>query len=471
MTTREEPLDPEEVLAAAEAAHLAARRAGAAATSNEGVDPSSSSQGASADDPERPRQTDQAGRSTGPDRPDGSGRARRRWVGRDRAPLPLAAAIAACWAATVSLVPVAVVVVLLQAAESGTAAVAGSVRTAAVGWLLGHGVPVTTEVGRLSLAPLALTALAAWRVTRAGIHVTRAMGARNSRSPRQAAIAAAAVAAAYGVLGLIVGSVVDSPQWSIGPVRSGATLAGFGFLTAGYGALRATGVAGDLIGKVPGLVRDGARCGLVGTVTLLAAGAATAGIAVAAAGDRAAETLAAYRTGVAGLTGLVLLCLAYAPNLAIWAVSYLVGPGFAVGTGTVVRGSDVTLGSLPPLPVFAGLPQSPLPTVGATLLLVPVLAGGVAGWLLARTGGSRARSNPRQGQELSWTRLAGGAAVSGVVGGLLLGFAAAASGGSLGGGHLAAMGPAPLLVTLFSIATLTVGALLGAGLTAGFARY
>lgn len=469
MTTREEPLDPEEVLAAAEAAHLAARRAGAASTPNEDEDPSSPR--ASADDSGRPEQTDRPGRSTGPDRPGGPGRAGRTWAGRGRAPLPLAAAIAAGWAAAVSLAPVAVVVVLLQAAESGTAAVADSLRTAALGWLLGHGVPVTTEVGRLSLAPLALTALAAWRVARAGVHVTRAMGARNSRSPRQAAVAAAAVAVAYGVLGVATGFIVDSPQWSIAPVRSGVTLAAFGFLAAGYGAARATGVAADLVGRVPVLVRDGARCGLVAVVTLLAAGAAMAGIAVAAAGDRAAETLAAYRTGVAGLSGLVLLCLAYAPNLAVWAVSYLVGPGFAVGTGTVVRGSDVALGSLPPLPVFAGLPQNPLPTVGATLLLVPVLAGGVAGWLLARSGGSRARSGPRRGQELGWVRLAGGAVVSGVVGGLLLGVAAAASGGSLGGGHLAAMGPTPLLVGLFSVATLTVGALLGAGLTAGFARH
>lgn len=443
MTTREEPLDPEQVMAAAEAAHLAARRARSATPS--------ATPPAVADLSRSPR-----GAAPATARP-------------GRAPLPLAAAIAAGWAATVSLVPAAVVVVLLQAAEPGPAAVGHSARVATAGWLLAHGVPVTTAAGPLTLAPLALTALAVWRVVRAGVHVTRAIGARDSRSPRRALLAAAGVGVGYGIIGGALGLAVDTPEWGVSPVRAGLTLGAFGFLIGGYGAVRTVGLLAAWSERVPRLVRDAGRCGVVAALTLLAAGAAGAGIAIAADGDTAAETLAAYRTGITGLAGLVLLCLAYAPNLAVWAVSYLVGPGFAVGAGTVVRGSDLVLGSLPPLPVFAGLPKGPLPTTGAVLLLVPVIAGGVAGWLLARlmpgaTSGSGAAKEP------SWARLAGGAAMSGVVGGVLLGLAAMVSRGSVGGGALATMGPTPLLVAMFATVALTVGALLGAGFTAGFAR-
>lgn len=440
MTTREESLDPEQAMAAAEAAHLAARQARLAQSQAE----------VASSQPEV--------------RPQAASPRRRRG-----APLPLAAVIAVGWAAIVSLAPAVIVVVLVHAAEPGASVVGHSARVAVAGWLLAHGVPVSTAAGPLTLAPLALTVLAVWRVVRAGVHVTRAMGARGSRSPRWAMLAAAAVGLVYGTIGAALGAWVETPEWGVEPVRAGLTLAGFGVVAGGYGALHTVGSTARWSERVPGVIRDGGRCGTVAALALLAAGAATAGIAIAADGDTAAETLAAYQTGVAGLSGLVLLCIAYAPNLAVWVVSYLVGPGFAVGSGTVVRGSDLVVGSLPPLPVFAGLPKGPLPTMGALLLLVPVVAGGIAGWLLARTG-SRVGSSGSATKEPSWTRLAGGALTSGVVGGLLLGVAAALSRGSLGGGALATMGPAPVLVSLFSTLTLTVGALLGAGFTAGFAR-
>jgi hypothetical protein len=202
----------------------------------------------------------------------------------------------------------------------------------------------------------------------------------------------------------------------------------------------------------------GARSGLTAAMLMLAAGAAVAGVAIAAGGGPAADILAAYGTGVAGQAGLTVLCAAYAPNLAGWSAAYLVGPGFAVGAGTVVRSSEVAMGPLPALPVFAGLPEGALPTVGAVLLALPIVAGGLAGWLL--------------GRGLSgWTRPLLGSVVSGVVAGGSLGLFAAASGGSLGAGRLAEFGPDPVLVAGFSTVTVTAGALLGAVVTTAFARW
>jgi hypothetical protein len=453
MATRDEPLDPQEVLEAAEAAHLAARRT---------VPISRTRPRQPERDTVRPDQQtvrlDQetvrlpAGRPTG--------------GVRGKAPLALAAAVAAGWAALVSLVPVAVFVMLLQAAATGPFAVVGSVRIAAAGWLLAHGVPNDTPVGPITIAPLALSALAAWRVARAGVHVTRAMAARGRGSPAQALVAAGAVAAGYGAIGTLVALAAGGSGWGVSVPRAALTVTGFGFAAAWYGSLRATGVLPAWTGRLPPALWHGIRTGLVAATVVLAAGGMAAGVALAAGGGPAADIIAAYRTNVAGQAGLTLLCLAYAPNLAGWAAAYLVGPGFAVGTDTVVRSSEVTVGPLPALPVFAGLPDGPLPTTGAVLLAVPIVAGAVAGALLAR-GGS---GYPPLSAALAWARLALGVAVSGVTAGALLGLAAAGSGGSLGGGQLATFGPDPVLVAGVSAVTVAAGGMLGAAATAVLAR-
>ncbi|HLU32813.1 MAG TPA: DUF6350 family protein [Natronosporangium sp.] len=444
MSTRDVPPDPREVLEAAEAAHLAARRGGrggGAATAGPGDHAGGPPAGPDA--PPRP-----------PVRSQGRARPVRR-----RAPLPLAAGVAAAWAALVTFLPVAAVVALLLALEQGPAS-GQALRVAAAGWLLAHGVPISTPPGPIGLAPLALTALAAWRVARAGLHVVRAQGARGSGSLRHCLAAASAVALAYAGIGVLAAGLAGGPGWGPAAPRAGATLAVFGLVTAGYGAARATRAGTRALARLPRVVRTGARGGVVATAWLLAAGAATAGTALALSGGSAAEVVSAYHTGVAGQAGLTLLCLAYAPNLAVWAAAYLVGPGFVVGVGTVVRSSEVVLGPLPVVPVFTALPESAQPGLGAALLAGPVVAGGVAGWLLVGRG-VRGRA--------SWGRLMPGAVVAGVVAGLLLGAAALASRGPLGGGQLATLGPEPVPVALWACATVTVGALLG-GVAAALVR-
>lgn len=439
MTTRDEPPDPREALAAAEAAHLAARRGGHARQAPPGA--------------ARARPGVLSGGLPAAPRPGRPGPARR------RAPLPLAAGVATAWAALTTFLPVAAVVALLLALEQGPGA-GQALPVAAAGWLLGHGVPVRTAPGQVGLAPLALTALAAWRVARAGLHVVRARGGRGSGSLRHCVAAAVAVALAYGGIGALVAGVAGGPGWGPTAFRAGLTLAGFGLLSAGYGAARATGVGAAVRSRLPATVRSGARSGAVAAVGLLAAGAATAGTALALSGGSAAEVVSAYDTGVAGQAGLTLLCLAYAPNLAGWATAYLIGPGFAVGVDTVVRSSEVLVGPLPALPVFAALPSGALPGLGAALLVVPVMAGGIAGWLLAGHG-IRGRAE--------WARLVPGALVTGAVAGLLLGAVALASRGSLGDGQLATLGPEPVPVALWASATVTAGALVGA-VAAGLVR-
>jgi len=380
---------------------------------------------------------------------------------RGRAPLPVAAGVAAGWAAVTSWLPVTLVLGLAQlSADAGS--LPGALRAGLAGWLLGHGVPLETSAGPLGLAPLALTALAVWRLTRAGVHATRAIGARGGRSPRQALTVAVAVGIGYALLGALAAVAVSAGGPRVSPVRAGLAFALLGTLAALVGAVRTTGVSVLLARRSAPPLRDGVRTGLVAGLLLLGAGAGASGLAVATGGGDAADMIGAYRTGVAGQAGITLVSLAYAPNATIWSTSYLLGPGFAVGTGTAVRTSEVSLGALPAVPLLAGLPRGPVGGLGGGLLAVPVLAGMAAGWLLARR---LARVAAEERARVEWRALLVPAALAGPVAGVLLGVAAALSGGPLGGGRLAEIGPVWWQVAGVATAVVAAGALLGAAAT------
>ncbi|MEU7610674.1 DUF6350 family protein [Micromonospora sp. NPDC049204] len=385
---------------------------------------------------------------------------------RGRAPLPVAAGVAACWAALTSYLPVAIVLGLVQLGTDSST-LTNTLRTALAGWLLGHGVPLHTASGPLGLAPLALTVLALWRLTRAGVHVSRAIGARDTRSPRRALLAAGSVGIAYALLGALAAVLIGANGPDVSVVRAGVTFAAVGTLAALVGATRVTAVTRLLVTRLPAPVRDGVRSGLVAGLLLLGAGAGAAGLAVATGGGDAADMIGAYRTGVAGQAGITLVSAAYAPNAAIWSASYLLGPGFAVGIDTAVRTSEVSVGALPAVPLLAGLPRGPVDGLGALLLAVPVLAGMVAGWLLARRV-ARLAGPERAPQR--WAEVLVPAALAGPVAGVLLGVAAALSGGSLGAGRLAQVGPVGWQVGAVAAGVIAVGALLGAAATRALSR-
>jgi len=378
----------------------------------------------------------------------GPGRAR-------RAPLPLAALVTTVWAALLSAAPVVVVVALAQVVEAPRGSLEVAVRHGLAGWLLAHGVRLDTGLGPVGLAPLAVTVLAAWRVARAGVHTARVLGGRRTRSVRVALAAGVSVAIVYGLLGALAAGVAHGPGLAIAPLRAGVILGGFGLVAALVGALWTTGALWTLLRRLPPTVRDGLRTGLVAALFVLAAGAAIAGLAVALAGGDASDTLGSYRTGVAGQAGITLLCLAYAPNLAVWGASYLVGPGFAVGTGTAVRINEVSSGALPALPVFAALPSAPIGTGGLLLVGATFAAGLLAGWLLVRR---RSRERPAH---VGWRGLLLGAALAAPTTAAVLGIAAWAAGGTVGAGRLSVVGPVPWQVAAFGGGIVGLGTLVG----------
>lgn len=383
-----------------------------------------------------------------------------------RAPLLVAAGFATLWAALLSFLPVAAVIGLARTLE-GAGGLGGAAQAGMVGWLLGHGVPLGTSIGPLALPPLLLTLLVGWRLNRAGLHVTRAIGARRSGSARDALLVAGAVGLWYAAFGALAALVAAGPGLTVSVPRAAVNFLILGVVGALVGSLRGTDALLVLARRMPPVLRHGLRTAVVAAMLILAAGAAFAGLSVAIGGGEAADMIGAYRTGVAGQAGITLVSLAYGVNGAVWAAAYLLGPGFALGTDSLIRLTEVTVGPLPTLPLLAGLPDGPMGATGAALLAVPVLAGMFAGWLLTRRlagdpGGPGGPVPPE------WPLLTGAALVAGPAAGLLLGALAAMSGGSLGAGRLAEVGPVAWQVGAVATAVVAVSALLGAAAARAF---
>ncbi|BBH66113.1 hypothetical protein ACTI_27980 [Actinoplanes sp. OR16] len=385
-----------------------------------------------------------------------------------RAPLLVAAGFATLWAGLLSYLPIAAVIGLARTLE-GSGGIGGAAHAGLAGWLLGHGLPIGTSIGPLAVTPLLLTLLIVWRLNRAGLHVTRAVGARRSGSTARALGVASSIGLAYALVGALAAVAVDGRGTQISAGRAALHFFVLGLAGALIGSLRGTDAISALARRTPPVLRHGIRTGLMAAFLILGAGAVAGGLSVALGGGQAAEMIAAYQTGVAGQAGITLISIGYAVNASIWAAAYLLGPGFALGVASKVSVTEVSVGPLPTLPLVAGLPDGPMGAAGTALLLLPVIAGGAAGWLLTqrlrhghpgmrRTG----RRNTGTPDAPAWSLLIGAAALAGPVAGVMLGLMARFSGGSLGDGRLAQIGPDAMQVAIVGAIVAGVSVVAGA---------
>ncbi|MEV6343468.1 DUF6350 family protein [Actinoplanes sp. NPDC051851] len=394
---------------------------------------------------------------------------------RSGAPLPVAVVFATLWAALLTYLPVAAVIGLARTLE-GAGGLSGAARAGAAGWLLGHGVPIGTSIGPLALAPLLLSVLVIWRLNRAGLHVTRAIGARRTGSVGAALVVAIAVGTAYAIVGALTARLIDGRGTEVSLTQAAWHFLALGVAGALLGSLRGTDAVSTLARKVPEPLRHGVRTGLVAAFLILGAGAAAGGLSVALGGGQAADIISAYHTGVAGQAGLTLVSIAYAVNAAVWAAAYLLGPGFALGVGSTIRLTEVNVGNLPTLPLLAGLPAGPMGAAGTLLLMLPVIAGAVAGWGLTqrlRYGRAHAwRPGSRPGADVpepGWPLLLGTSVLAGPVAGAALALFSWIAGGGVGSGRLSEIGPDPLPVGLIGALVTVIAVLIGAATARIFA--
>jgi hypothetical protein len=324
---------------------------------------------------------------------------------------------------------------------------AGVLRTSALLWLVGHHVGVTVRgAGRIGMLPLGLVLLPGALLVMAGRWVVRAGAVTRLRHVGYAALA---LALPYS---LLAGALaVASRTAQAAPSLWQAVVASFllAVVAGGLGAARGLAPWSRLARLLPPRPRS-IVLGTLGAVALLAAaGAALAGgsLAVHLAAVKAATD--ALAPGPTGAALLLITQLAYAPNAIIWAVAYMLGPGFAVGAGTVIAPTGSALGALPAFPMLAALPSGAR-SAGSVLILlmaVPYLAGVFTGIVTVRV-----MPTPATEAAALWGFAAGAAA------GALTGLAAAFAGGPLGDGRLAAVGPSGWQVALVAILELGVTA-------------
>jgi hypothetical protein len=234
----------------------------------------------------------------------------------------------------------------------------------------------------------------------------------------------------------------------------------WGFLLAlaagGMGGARALAPWRQLIALLPLRARS-VVVGVAGCLASLAvAGALVAGISLAAHLHEVVTLTDGLAPGTVGTLLLLLLQFGYLPNAIVWAIAFTLGPGFAFGSATVVAPTGSALAQLPAFPLLAALPpglHAALPGwLEPVVLALPYLAGGVGGVLIVRSAGRLA---------LDAAPLRGLAC--GAVSGVLLGLLAVVSGGPLGDGRLAAVGPSPWQVCLVSALELGIAAAITAG--------
>ncbi|MCD1571035.1 cell division protein PerM [Agromyces mediolanus] len=375
-------------------------------------------------------------------------------------------------------------------------------RAAADVWLLGHGVDLTVQLDAVTAARTGVPgAEAAFPITIAllgfallTLLVARRIGRRAVAAGAPVAGLVAAVVVSGGV-GLVATLAARHPAahaslWQGALLPAAITAAG-----VLIGLLSSEELRDRLLDRLPATVPDewlelAGRAWRVGVGSAFAV-LAVAGLVVAWAIVSSYATITGLHqvlgAGFDGGVAIFVAELALLPNLVLWGASWLLGPGFAIGTGTQVTPAGTLLGPVPGLPIAGALPSDGAP-MSALWLLVPVLAAFVGAYLVARIArqGADASASLGAGRDASsdhgaedgrylepdpgsasapwWHPLVVGLA-AGVLAGLVLGLGAWWSGGAIGPGRLADTGPNGWAVAGVAALTVAVGAVVG-GFTA-----
>ncbi|MCG5220708.1 cell division protein PerM [Streptosporangium soli] len=396
-----------------------------------------------------------------------------------RRPLPVSGMLAAAWTLGVGLaVLTTLTLVGWIAAPSGSLGpgLPGVFRTAAQLWLAAHHAGFAIPGGRVGLLPLGLIVLPAFLLYRAALWMARDADLRlrlPARLPKgssrdlatarrraqlvliaQAGISLAApYALLAGMIALVARNEITQPH--IGEALLSHLI--LAFLAGSLATARTIGPWSLMLRLLP----ERMRALMLGTATalviMLGAGLVLVLGAIVVNFDQVRELSNSLAPGFVGGLLLLLVQGLYLLNGVVWGMSYIAGPGFAIGTGTLVAPTGVQLGNVPSLPVLGALPDAgPASPWVMGVLAVPFLAGAVAGLVVARVSAS-----PSYEAAPLWGFICG--LSTGVVAGLL----AALSGGPLGDARLSTVGPSPWEVVL-SVA-LEVG--VAAGIAAGISNW
>lgn len=336
-------------------------------------------------------------------------------------------------------------------------------RVGALIWLAGHGSGLTVAGMRVTIVPLAVTAIAAWSMWRLGHRVGDAVSGHGPDADRisdgerdfTVPTAVALFLAGYVVVAVVVASVAAGTTADPSVPRVVAWTVAMTALVGAPAIAVGSGRAAIWAAFLPAGVRAGAAVAGAVLTSLLVVSSVVFVLALALSFDDAATMTSRLHPSPSEAALIAVANAAFLPNASLFAGSWLLGPGFAVGGATLVSPSAVVLGPLPVVPLLAALPAvgTPAGWVGG-LMALPPLAAAVAAYRTLR------------GRALTWDRVALAGCGGGLVAGVAFAVLASLSGGAVGPGRMRFVGPFVPDVLLHAVTACGIGALAGAAVVA-----
>lgn len=335
-----------------------------------------------------------------------------------------------------------------------------ALRVGALGWLTAHGSGVRVDGVLVTALPLLLTLGCSWAVWRAGLRVGEAVSGHGPDADRLAdgerdwtvPGATAVLTLVYTAAVLATAALAGTPATAVGAGRAGAFAVLLCLTVGGTAVAVGSGRAAVWAALAPASL----RASVAAARSVLRWFAATAALVLLVALlldlASAANVLSQLGTDTPDTVALVLVSLLLVPNAVAFSGAYLLGPGFAVGAGTLVSPTAVVLGPLPLLPLLAALPGDGRPPVWVpALLAVPGVVAAVATWRALRD-----RPTAR------WDVAAARGCGAGLLAALATAAVAALAGGAVGPGRMRVVGPVAFDVFVHALPALCLGAVAGA---------
>lgn len=332
-------------------------------------------------------------------------------------------------------------------------------RTGALAWLMGHGSGVRIDGVEVTVVPLGITALSAWALWRIGLRVGVSVSGHGpdveeiADGQRDLTVPVAVLLLGAGYVVVAVAAVTLAATQATAPSTPAVVAWSLLLcLVAGApGIAVGSGRAAVWSASLPLTLR--AAAGIVRRLLVLWAAVCVLGFAIALITDlsTAANVLSQLDADAGATLIIVVVSVLLLPNAVAFSGSYLLGPGFTVGTGTLVAPSVVVLGPLPGFPMLAALPdEGSAPGWTAWLVVLPPLLASLAVVL-----------HQRRVPVLGYTDAGVRGCAGGILAGLVFGVVASLAGGSVGPGRMQDVAPYTFDVTLHAVTSFGIGGLLG----------
>lgn len=324
-------------------------------------------------------------------------------------PIPLAALIATSWAWVITIFSLVLIssIIWITTADS-TTDYGNSIYTSFAVILLAHSIPVVAGGLTFSIPPLVLTFISIWLLKKATQWAVRSTLITNLAG---VLMLIGSIMVFYSVLALVVSAFAAT----VAQINASRVLihAGLWALVGSlWGILRSPGEIGptekrnytnsgertnfavkpqsphtlliNLWRSTPSAFQFGFAFAIRALlIQIMVAFLFATTIFVFTLNDMY-DVISLVATDTMSTVVMVLSFVLYIPNITIWYLSLLVGPGVVIGGGSAVTLITQAVGALPTLPMFVVIPYS-LPWIARILIVVPALSA----FLVAATFGRK----------------------------------------------------------------------------------